>query len=43
MVRHGLLPAEQRTDAAAIFVPLGKLLDRAVDALEAGALPEGSA
>jgi hypothetical protein len=41
MVRHGLLPGEQRHDDAAIFIALGKLLDRAVDALEAGRLPEG--
>jgi hypothetical protein len=40
MVRHGLLTAEQRNDAAAIFLALGALLDRAVAALEAGRLPE---
>jgi hypothetical protein len=40
MVRHGLLPAEQRNDAAAIYTALGKLLERAVAALEAGRLPK---
>jgi hypothetical protein len=40
MTRHGLLAADQRTDQGAIVTALGMLVDRAVAALEAGALPE---